>query len=71
LGNHIEHVTLTGTANIDVIGNNLSNNLKGNSGNNILNGGVGADIMTGGVGDDTYYIDSVSDTVIELDRTRQ
>ena len=66
LGNHIEHVTLTGTANIDVIGNNLSNNLKGNSGNNILNGGLGADTMTGGVGDDTYYIDSVSDTIIEL-----
>lgn len=66
LGNHVEHVTLTGTANIDVIGNDLNNNLKGNTGNNSLNGGIGADTMTGGAGDDTYYIDSVSDSVVEL-----
>ena len=62
----IENITLTGTANINATGNALSNILTGNSGNNVLDGGAGADTMTGGAGNDTYYVDHLSDSVIEL-----
>ncbi|MGV8894808.1 MAG: calcium-binding protein [Burkholderiaceae bacterium] len=34
-------------------------------GNGIIDGGTGDDTMTGGTGDDTYYVDSVGDTVAE------
>ncbi len=36
-------------------------------GNDTLDGGVGADRMEGGKGADTYYVDNVTDLVIELD----
>ncbi|MFV5386388.1 type I secretion C-terminal target domain-containing protein, partial [Acinetobacter junii] len=44
---------LTGSANINAIGNSLNNILIGNSGNNILNGSLGADSLKGGLGNDT------------------
>ena len=65
LGNNFENLTLTGTANINGIGNALNNMLKGNSGNNILNGGAGNDSMFGYAGNDSYYVDSVRDSLYE------
>jgi Ca2+-binding RTX toxin-like protein len=70
---NIENLTLTGTGNINGIGNAASNTLTGNLGNNQLNGGdgkdtlngsAGADTLIGGIGNDTYIIDS-NDTIIE------
>jgi VCBS repeat-containing protein len=43
LGQYLENLTLTGSANINGTGNTLNNTLIGNSGNNQLNGGLGND----------------------------
>ncbi len=57
LGDNLENLTLTGTANIAGVGNALNNVLTGNDGNNAFNGGAGLDTMIGGDGNDTYFLD--------------
>ena len=41
------------------------NAIIGNGGNNILDGGAGADAMIGGAGNDAYFVDNISDQMIE------
>ena len=65
-GQHIETLTLTGTANINATGNSLTNTLTGNAGNNLLDGGTGTDSLYGGLGDDTFVINSAGDKAYEL-----
>jgi Ca2+-binding RTX toxin-like protein len=65
LGANVEHLTLTGAANLNGTGNTLNNFLIGTTGNNTLDGGTGNDTMAGGAGDDTYVADATGDTVTE------
>lgn len=69
-GGNIEHLILTGKANINALGNALNNNLLGNSGNNLLNGGAGVDKLDGGAGNDIYvFIDASEHTEAEITDT--
>ncbi len=50
LADNVEYLTLTGSANINAIGNAGNNRLEGNTGNNILFGGLGNDTYVFGRG---------------------
>jgi Ca2+-binding RTX toxin-like protein len=50
---NVENLTLTGSAAITGMGNDLNNAITGNGANNMLSGGVGADSLNGGLGADT------------------
>ena len=61
-GRFVETLALTGTANIDAIGNNQANTLVGNDGNNTLSGSLGNDFLEGGLGNDTLTGGGQADT---------
>jgi Ca2+-binding RTX toxin-like protein len=52
VGLDIEHLTLEGSADHDVIGDSSGNRLTGNAGDNLLHGGGGDDTLIGGGGAD-------------------
>lgn len=52
LGNHVEHLVLTGNKAIRGTGNALNNFLAGNAGDNLLSGLAGKDNLRGGAGND-------------------
>ncbi|MBL8712789.1 MAG: hypothetical protein JNM12_07800 [Alphaproteobacteria bacterium] len=52
----VENLTLTGTANLDAIGN---------IGHNIITGNSGINTLAGGLGNDTYVLQNLGDVVLE------
>ena len=71
LGDSFENLTLTGSNNINAIGNSVNNVITGNSGSNSLTGGLGNDTLTGGMGNDRYMFarGAGQDTIIDMDST--
>jgi Ca2+-binding RTX toxin-like protein len=80
LGQHVEALTLTGTARIDGVGNGLANVLTGNGsantlegrgGNDTIDGGGGNDRLIGGGGADVFRFATVgagADTITDFSR---
>ena len=64
-GNGANNTIEGGDGNDKLNGNAGNDVLNGGNGNDTLNGGLGSDTMTGGAGNDTYYINAVTDVVIE------
>jgi len=63
LSANVENLTLTGTANLNGVGNALDNIIIGNDGNNSLNGDAGSDTISGGAGNDSIAGGSGADTM--------
>lgn len=53
LAANLEDLVLTGSADLEGIGNELANRISGNKGSNLLSGAAGADELIGHQGDDT------------------
>ncbi len=67
LSEHVENLTLMGTASINGTGNALNNDMRGNEAPNVLDGGAGNDTLSGLGGADTYLFGRGSgrDTVFD------
>jgi len=61
---NVENLVLQGSA-VQGYGNSLSNAIYGTSADNLLDGDAGADAMYGGAGNDSYFLDNISDLILE------
>ncbi len=73
---NVENLTLTGSSEFDLTGDDSNNVLTGNSAANTFTGGGGADtligggggdLLMGGAGNDIYEFTSIDDDIIEFD----
>lgn len=70
LGDNIENLVLTGTANTDGTGNTGKNAIAGNKGDNHLTGGRGADTLTGGGGKDVFVYSAANESLVAAKHDR-
>jgi Ca2+-binding RTX toxin-like protein len=63
LGDNLENLTLTGSANLNGFGNALDNVIAGNGGANLLQGLAGNDTLTGNLANDVLQGGAGSDTL--------
>ncbi|WP_205480859.1 calcium-binding protein [Sphingomonas arenae] len=64
-GNDLEN-TITGNSGSNRMwGMGGNDTLIGNAGNDFLDGSEGGDTLIGGIGNDVYYVDTLSDTIVE------
>jgi Ca2+-binding RTX toxin-like protein len=54
-----------GTDDLALAGNSSGNSIIGNNGDNVLKGGGGTDQLTGRGGNDIYWVDSMTDEIVE------
>ena len=71
LSANLENLELTGTANINGVGNAQSNMITGNDGNNQLDGGAGLDTLSGGKGNDGYGLDQAEELALVQENTNE
>ena len=64
---HVENLTLGGTAAINGTGNVGANVITGNDQANVIDGNGGTDTLSGGDGNDTYHVDGSDEVVEEAD----
>ena len=65
-GNAAANILTGNTGDNGLYGGALNDKLYGGLGNDVLDGGSGNDTLDGGAGDDIYYIDSASDSIVEV-----
>ena len=65
-GNAGDDRLLGGAGDDTLLGGSGNDSLDGGSGNDLLDGGTGNDVMAGGPGNDHYFVDSISDQVVEV-----
>ncbi len=64
-GNELDNSLVGNGAANTLLGGAGNDTLSGGAGNDTLDGGAGNDSMSGGAGDDTYFVDALSDAVVE------
>src|SRR5216117_1853264 len=64
-GNELDNSLVGNGAANTLLGGAGNDTLSGGAGNDTLDGGTGNDSMSGGAGDDTYFVDALSDAVVE------
>ncbi|MEQ1614600.1 MAG: calcium-binding protein, partial [Hyphomicrobiaceae bacterium] len=69
-GNALDNVITGNDAANSLVGSSGNDTLIGGGGDDTLNGGTGNDSMTGGEGGDIYYVDSLSDVVVETNASQ-
>jgi Ca2+-binding RTX toxin-like protein/GH24 family phage-related lysozyme (muramidase) len=62
---NVQNITGTGTADLTLTGNGMTNVITANDGNDTLIAGSGIATLVGGAGNDTFVINNIHDVIVE------